>query len=110
MGKILILAILFVLSSTYALGNSQDKYELCEISGIAGGANDSFTQIIVMRILEKQGLLYEHRCSIIGQDGYKFGKQYSTGSLSGPDNGLRWKKYQDFRDKISDKIIEMIGY
>lgn len=101
---------LSVLFASQAIGSDSNKYEFCEIYGIAGGASDTFTQTLAARILEKQGLLYDNICSSVSQDAYKFGQRYSSGTDITAANSLRWQKYQDFRDRIADKILEMAGY
>jgi len=62
MKKTIILFIFLLLSSA---ANANEKYEYCEIWGIAGGVNDSFIQNLVGRVLDKKKLLLDSACASV---------------------------------------------
>lgn len=106
-----ILTVLFILVFIFAPSiYGDEKYKYCEIWGIAGGADDHFIQTIAGRILQKQGLYHNETCGAVMRDAYQFGKKFATGSQLDEGSVQRWKKYQDFRDKVADKIIDLVGY
>jgi len=105
----LLIVVLLICSSKVAL-SEENKYKFCEIFGLAGGANDDFTQTLASRMLEKQGIEFDKICLAVKQESYRFGKDFVAGKNINNENAKRWMNYQSFRDEITDNILKASGY
>lgn len=105
--KKLSLTFVFLFFSSLSFGN--DKYQYCEFWGIAGGNDDGFMQNLTGRLIIKSGIEYsDSTCNAVKRDAYQFSKKYSSGNLKDGLSMERWMKYQNFRDKVFDKLITSI--
>lgn len=111
MKKMTLLSVLLVLGPSFAektIGSENSTYDYCEIYGIADGTDDSLTRTIAGRIMDKQGMWTDPVCQSIRRDSVQFARVFHEGKFNNPSDLNRWLKYQYFRDKIADKIIELL--
>ena len=104
----ILLAALLIMFPLYSSANNKD-YEYCIIWGVAGGANDSFTQSLAQAVLEKKRISYEDKvCSTLKQKAYKQGRQFSQGDTTDTEVYESWMLFQNFRNKVMIKLVEQL--
>jgi len=104
--KVSAIFILLTLSTVTYAQNSD--YEYCIIWGVASAANDNFTLNLADKILDKKGISLDKVCSTLKQTSYKQGQQWSKGNTTNKDVMQSWFIYQNFRDKVMNKLIDIL--
>jgi hypothetical protein len=110
MKKSLLLLLPLILSCYQVNASDDDKYEICEIWGMASAYNDGLSGGVSLRIIERLNLMNGKICLLKHNDAVDFiNTEIKKKRNYTPENIKRMEKYNEFKRAVLDHLIDKSG-